>query len=879
MELHVCTIIARNYLPAARVLAKSFREHNAQATFTTLLVDDTRAEVDAEAEPFAVLRLGDLGIDRDEALRMAAIYDVSELCTAVKPWLLQKLLDGGATTVVYLDPDIKVYQSLEDLVPLAVENGIVLTPHVTKPMPRDGLSKSESEVLWSGIYNLGFIAVSRQAEDFLEFWKERLKRDCISDPEKMRFVDQRWVDFAPGLYTVHILRDTSYNVAYWNLDHRNLTFREGRYLVDGSPLHFFHFSGYSPATPYLLSKHQGQRPRILLSGRPDLARICDEYGADLLANGYEIQTGVEYGFRRLANGVALDVPMRRLYRRALLSAECSGTALPKNPLEPGNAEAFLSWLAEPSERRPRGVLSRYLWAVYDHRRDLKRAIPDPDGTYFDAFASWVHQEVKEGRIEPRLGVLPVPSGSKRLRLNAARQLERISNRLVEVPVPGTGNESFRLNMAGGIRQLERTLASAPVPAAGRDLRLNVIRSLGRLERRFVSVPIPGTSDERVRLNLARVLGRLERRLVVPSMSANGRQPIGERPSYPEGLFPGVRVAGYLRTESGVGELGRLAVEAVKCANLPVSTHVEGAAISRQERAFEPSGPDYDVNLVCVNADELPNFARRVGKDFFRDHYTIGLWAWEIEEFPKVFSPAFSYVDELWSISSFASESVAKLSPKPVYRFPVPILLPDIPLTMNRRQLGLPEGFVFLFCFDMLSIFERKNPLGLIEAFSSAFRNGEGPTLVIKVINGHVESGNLERLKWAAAERQDIVIMDQYLDHATNLAVMASCDCYVSLHRSEGFGLTLAEAMALAKPVIATGYSGNLDFMTPETCYMVPWVFGEVPPGCQPYPSGARWAEPDLEVAAQMMQAAYRDPLRITEGGRTGQGVRAWSSWA
>ncbi len=277
---------------------------------------------------------------------MAAIYDVTELCTALKPWLLETLLDGDADVVIYLDPDIKVYAALDRITEEAVEHGIVLTPHVTQPMPRDGLSKSETEVLLSGIYNLGFIAVTNVARDFLSFWQVRLKRECIRDPANMRFVDQRWVDFAPGFYPVSILRDTTYNVAYWNLDHRDLVYRGDSYFVDGQPLHFFHFSGYSPDAPYLLSKHQGLRPRILLSERQDVGRLCDEYGADLLANGYGEDGATEYGFKRLANGVELDAPMRRLYRAALIAAEASGGALPRNPLEPGAEEEFLDWLTE-----------------------------------------------------------------------------------------------------------------------------------------------------------------------------------------------------------------------------------------------------------------------------------------------------------------------------------------------------------------------------------------------------------------------------------------------------------------------------------------------------------------------------------------------------
>lgn len=874
MDPHACTIIARNYLPAARVLAKSFREHHPTSQFTVLIVDDLSADVDASTEPFDVLRLDDIGIEHDEALRMAAIYDVTELCTAVKPWLLRTLLSAGATVAVYLDPDIKVFAPLEEVV-TAAEGGIVLTPHVTRPMPRDGLSKSETEVLLSGIYNLGFIAVSEMADDFLSFWQVRLKRECIVDPEAMRFVDQRWVDFVPGLYPVHILRDTTYNVAYWNLDHRNLVFEGGRYFVDGAPLHFFHFSGYSPDVPYLLSKHQGHHPRILLSERPVVARICDEYRVDLLANGFGEGSEPEYGFKRLATGVVLDTPMRRLYRAALLAAERTGADLPPNPLEPASEDAFLEWITAPSEEQSR--LSRYLKALYEQRLDVQRVFPDPEGAGFDGFSTWVSHEVKEGRLDVRLASLPTPDASTRARLDVARQLGRVRHRLEAVPVPGSGNDRVRLNMAGSVRQLERRISALPLPPGGERKRLNATRALGRLERRLAAVPVPGTGDERVRLNLSRWLSRLERRLTETSVTdGSGTGPVDQRTAgpVPDGgapLSPGIRVAGYLRTESGVGELARLALSVAKAAGVATSTYVDTTALSRQNVEFETSGPDLNVNLVCVNADELPNFAQRVGPDFFRDHYTIGLWAWELDEFPAKFSTSFDYVDEVWVISDFERQSVSRASGKPVYAFPLPITEPKLDIQLSREQLGLPTGFIFLFCFDLLSIFERKNPLGLIEAFCKAFQPGEGPTLVIKVVNGQFESGSLERLKLAAAQRPDIVIIHKFLDPAVQTALMASCDCYVSLHRSEGFGLTLAEAMALGKPVIATGYSGNLDFMTPETSYLVPWSPGTVPVGCSPYRAGAQWAEPDLEAAARIMREVFEHPRHAKEVGERARG--------
>ncbi len=157
---------------------------------------------------------------------------------------------------------------------------------------------------------------------------------------------------------------------------------------------------------------------------------------------------------------------------------------------------------------------------------------------------------------------------------------------------------------------------------------------------------------------------------------------------------------------------------------------------------------------------------------------------------------------------------------------------------------MPDRFALLFIFDFLSVLERKNPLGLVDAFTRAFRPDEGPMLVIKTINGDLRLSDLERLRAVAGDRRDVLIVDRYYTEEQKNALVGACDCYVSLHRSEGFGLTMAEAMALGKPVIATGYSGNLHFMTPENSYLVDYVRVNVPTGCEPYPTTACWAEPE-----------------------------------
>jgi glycosyltransferase involved in cell wall biosynthesis len=169
--------------------------------------------------------------------------------------------------------------------------------------------------------------------------------------------------------------------------------------------------------------------------------------------------------------------------------------------------------------------------------------------------------------------------------------------------------------------------------------------------------------------------------------------------------------------------------------------------------------------------------------------------------------------------------------------------------------------MFLFVFDYLSTIQRKNPVGLIEAFTQAFAPGEGPQLLIKTINAPLRPLAEEAVLWAAHGRGDIHVVDRSLSASERDGLMAACDCYVSLHRSEGFGLTLAEAMAAGKPVIGTGYSGNLDFMSHRNSFLVDYELGVVGPDCEIYPAHGEWAQPSVSHAAALMREVFAYPQR------------------
>ncbi len=334
---------------------------------------------------------------------------------------------------------------------------------------------------------------------------------------------------------------------------------------------------------------------------------------------------------------------------------------------------------------------------------------------------------------------------------------------------------------------------------------------------------------------------------------------------------GVNVAGFFTAELGVGEAARLLIAGLDAAGVP-ALPIQGKLMpsSRRGAAFAYSGPDeaaYPINIVCINGDGIPVFAREAGRSFFAERYTIALWWWEVGDPPAGWSEAYRFLDEVWVGSQHIYDAIAPTSPVPVVRITLPVLEPEV-ASRTRGQLGLPEqGFLFLYLHDYHSVAARKNPLGLIEAFRRAFEPGSGARLVLKSINAAAWPDEHERVALAAAGHPDISLIDAYVSGSEKNAMIAHCDCYVSLHRSEGFGLTAAEAMLLEKPVIATRYGGTLEFMNDANSYLVDWESARVGEDAHPYPADGVWAEPDLDRAAELMRLVLSEPERARARGR------------
>ncbi|WP_054467253.1 glycosyltransferase [Planktothricoides sp. SR001] len=343
-------------------------------------------------------------------------------------------------------------------------------------------------------------------------------------------------------------------------------------------------------------------------------------------------------------------------------------------------------------------------------------------------------------------------------------------------------------------------------------------------------------------------------------------PIQDRP--PENLiiqnpiqFPyGINILGYVNGEFGVGEAARANIRSIEAADIPFSitnlTPDFQRNLDLEYQKFSQENP-YPINLLHINADSVSGFAQSdFGRKYLQNRYNIGVWYWEVPIFPEKWKPAFQFFDEIWTGSNYAAEAISKVSPIPVIKVINSVAMPQP--SISREELHLPKDrFIFLFIFDFLSVFDRKNPLTTIEAFKRAFGSDNDKVLLtIKFSNSQYFPEQLRVLQKVTKSCSSIRLIDGYLSRPELNALVYNCDCYVSLHRSEGFGLTLAEAMFYGKPAIATGYSGNLEFMNVGNSFLVPYDLLTLDRDYGPYEKGNVWADPDINRAAELMKYVF-----------------------
>lgn len=322
---------------------------------------------------------------------------------------------------------------------------------------------------------------------------------------------------------------------------------------------------------------------------------------------------------------------------------------------------------------------------------------------------------------------------------------------------------------------------------------------------------------------------------------------------------GVNLAGYISSESGVGEGARGNIRILESAGIELALNNLQCASRQGDKTytdFRQTNP-FRINLVHVNADAVPAFLREKGIEYLTDKYNIGYWAWELSNFPEIWFDRFRLFHEIWVPSFFCQDAIARMAPIPVIRVPHSIDVKNIK-ALDRVHFGIAEDkFVFLFMFDLFSYLERKNPFAIIRAFRDAFAGEKDAVLVLKCSNMKKESEARDILL-RETRGLNVKFIDVYLDKDEIHALINLSNCYISLHRSEGFGLPLAEAMYFGKPVIATGYSGNTDFMNVNNSFLVRYSLKEIEKDIGPYKKGNVWAEPDHAHAVELMRLVYAD---------------------
>lgn len=343
-------------------------------------------------------------------------------------------------------------------------------------------------------------------------------------------------------------------------------------------------------------------------------------------------------------------------------------------------------------------------------------------------------------------------------------------------------------------------------------------------------------------------------------------------------LPGVNLAGYFTSELGLGESARQIASALETAGVS-TTPVQGLLVppTRQQAEFQPVGPQdahHDVNIVVVNGDQMPAFARDVGDGFFQGRPTVGVWWWEVDPFPAdEWRESLTWLDEIWVGTEFIRDLVEPHVDVPVWVFPVPVSVPRLEDPLPRSHFGFDDDeTLFLYVWDYHSTEARKNPSGLVDAYRRAFPDGSPhkTRLVLKCINHENLPEADEKVRLAAAGRDDITFVDRFLSGREKNGLLELCDCYVSPHRSEGFGYTPAEAMLLGKPVVVTAYGGTTQYTDETVAQMVPWAPMRVGRGAAPYPPDGTWADPDLNALADALRWIVEEPAAAAAMAERGQ---------
>lgn len=327
---------------------------------------------------------------------------------------------------------------------------------------------------------------------------------------------------------------------------------------------------------------------------------------------------------------------------------------------------------------------------------------------------------------------------------------------------------------------------------------------------------------------------------------------------------GINLLGSIKSDTGLGQSMRLVADIIEHSRWDYTVYdyfvpPGGSRTNTDYDAKISQECRYNINIIHVNASEFPLAFMNIGKEQWDYRYNIGYWLWELEEFPKEWLPSFHLLDEVWTPSEFISKNLRKYTDKPVYTVPYSVTAP-VDAAFDRTYFELPQDkFLFLMMFDSGSGMVRKNPIGAIRAFKQAFdKENQKVGLVIKMNRSEQSEKDMADIRTELDGYDNIYFICETLTKTAVNSLTACVDVFVSLHRAEGFGLVLAEAMLVGTPVIATNWSANTEFMDKDTACMVDYKKTALEKDIPPFQKGYYWAEADISQAAAYMKRLFQD---------------------
>lgn len=375
----------------------------------------------------------------------------------------------------------------------------------------------------------------------------------------------------------------------------------------------------------------------------------------------------------------------------------------------------------------------------------------------------------------------------------------------------------------------------------RDVKANVISTVKPMLKHVMPAGLRQSMKKKILLKTEQ---RIQNDRIIPFQPGQGRF--------------GVNLIGPLSSSTGLGQSFRLIEQVFRASDIPYSIYnyeintYNTVDITDYSDKLSDELP-YNINLWHISPAEFTEAYAVFGKEAFDYKYNIAFWLWELEDFPDEWIQYLHILDEVWTPSRFITDAIRRKTDKPVLTMPYHVTAECDTDRFGRAYFGLPEDkFLFLMMYDTQSVAERKNPNAVIEAYKKAFPvEKENVGLVIKI--NSADEKIIQALRKKTDAYSNVYFIRDNLSKTAVNSLIADCDTYVSLHRAEGFGLVLAESMLLRVPVIATNWSANTEFMNKEVACMVDYELVTLGEDYIPYKKGNRWAEPDLEQAAQYMK--------------------------